>query len=66
MAKPKKEDFNQIAYQNEYNRERYDRFSLMLPKGRKAELKAIADQKGMSLNELINSILTEALDKLGV
>lgn len=60
MAKPSKE-FDQVAYQNEYNKNKYDRFSLMLPKGRKAELKALADEQGMSLNELINSILTEAL-----
>lgn len=61
MGRPKKEEFNKIAYQNDYNREKYDRFSLMLPKGRKEELKALAAERGMSLNEFINTILTEAL-----
>ena len=29
--------FNQIAYQNEYNRMKYDRINLTMPKGRNAE-----------------------------
>lgn len=43
--------------QNEYNREHYDRFSLMLPKEAKAELQAIAKAKGLSLNALINEAI---------
>lgn len=31
--------FNQISYQNEYIKEKYDRINLTVPKGRKEEIK---------------------------
>lgn len=50
-----KKDFD---HQNEYNKEQYDRFSLMLPKGKKAELQAYAKAKGFnSLNAFINEAI---------
>jgi predicted DNA binding CopG/RHH family protein len=52
-----KKGFNQIEYQNNYKREKYDRIEVVLPKGRKEELKRKAKEKGMSMSEYINSVI---------
>lgn len=44
-------------------KERYDRVQLVLPKGRKAELQAAAEQHGQSVNGFINSLIDESLEK---
>ena len=41
-------DFDQIAYQNAYNKEKYDRITLMLPKGQKELLLEEAKKRGFS------------------
>ena len=43
----------QFDLQNEYNREKYDRIGLMLPKGEKERLQTVAKECGKSLNALI-------------
>ena len=48
-----------IAYRNEYSRMKYDRFSVMLPKGKKAEYMRLAAAQGQSLNAVINQLLQE-------
>lgn len=45
-------------YKNKWLKEKRDRFMLTMPKGRKAELQAIAKVKGKSLTKFIN----EAID----
>ena len=50
-------EFNQIAYQNDYKREKYDRMELLLPKGRKEILKKKAKAAGVSMSEYIKSLL---------
>ena len=55
--------FNQVKYQNEYNRQNYDRFSLMLPKGKKELIKEAAKAVGLSMNEYINKIIDEKLNQ---
>lgn len=50
-------EFNQIAYQNDYKREKYDRMELLLPKGRKEILKKKAKAAGVSMSEYINRLL---------
>ena len=57
----KSEKFDQIEYQNEYNKEKYDRISLMVPKGKKDIIKAHAKAKGQSVNEFINLAIEEKL-----
>lgn len=47
------EKFNQTKYQNDFIRENYDRFSLILPKGLKKILQEEAKEKGMSLNAFV-------------
>jgi predicted HicB family RNase H-like nuclease len=48
-----------IAYRNEYSKVKYDRFSVMLPKGKKAEYMQLAAEQGKSLNSVINHLLSE-------
>ena len=54
-------EFNQMAYQNDYKREKYDRMELLLPKGRKEILKKKAKAAGVSMSEYINSLLEKEL-----
>ena len=50
-------EFNQISYQNEYIKEKYDRINLTVPKGAKEQIKAKAAAQGMSVNEYINRLI---------
>lgn len=42
-----------------YNEKAYDRISLVVQKGRREELKAYAESKGMSINGYINKLIDE-------
>lgn len=55
--------FNQIAYQNEYNKQNYDRTYLTMKKGRKERIKAAAAAKGQSINAYINAAIEKALNE---
>ena len=55
------ERFDQIKYNNDYNRQNYDRIGLMAPKGRKDEIKEAAKAAGMSLNEYILTAVAEKM-----
>ena len=57
MARPKKEDFNQIKYQNEFNMANYDRVEVNMPKGKKAIVKEAAAAAGQSVSEYINQAI---------
>lgn len=48
-----------VEYRNEYSRMKYDRFSVMLPKGKKAEYMQLAADQGQSLNAVINQLLQQ-------
>ena len=56
--------FNQISYQNSYNKEKYDRISLMLPKGEKDRIKTVAAAAGESVNEFINKAIKQRIDHI--
>ncbi len=56
--------FNQISYQNSYNKEKYDRISLMLPKGEKDRIKTAAAAAGESVNEYINKAIRQRIDHI--
>ena len=64
--KGKSGEFNQISYQNEYIKEKYDRINLTVPKGRKEEIKkkAAAAGQGPSVSSLCPCLLS--LDSLSV
>ncbi len=49
--------FNQIEYQNKYNKEKYDRITIMVPKGDKERLQSYAQKLNLSLNAYINKII---------
>lgn len=59
MARTKSGEFDQIKYQNEFIKTNYDRINLLVPKGKKEDLKALAAAKGQSLNTLINQAIEE-------
>jgi len=59
MLKEKNGEFNQISYQNDYIKEKYDRINLTVPKGRKEEIKKKAAAAGKSVNEYINSLIDD-------
>lgn len=48
-----------VEYRNEYSRIKYDRFSVMLPKGKKAEYMQLSADQGQSLNAVINRLLQD-------
>ena len=50
--------------QNEYNRGKYDRVSLMLPNGYKEEVKSIAKKEGKSLNAFILEAIQEKIKNI--
>ena len=52
-----KTTFNQFAYQNQYNREKYDRVNLTMPKGQKEVVRQKAKKRGQSVNEYINALI---------
>ncbi|GMU16093.1 hypothetical protein [Waltera acetigignens] len=56
--------FNQISYQNSYNKEKYDRISLMIPKGEKDRIKTAAAAAGESVNEYINKAIKQRMDHI--
>lgn len=54
MARGKTDEFNQIKYQNDFKRDKYDSINLIMPKGRKSEVKNAAKAAGQSMSEYIN------------
>ena len=49
---------------NKYSAKAYDRIALSVKKGRRDELKAIADQQKESLNAFINTAINERIERL--
>ena len=56
----------QIAYTNQYNKDNYDRYSVMFPKGMKQFYKELAEARGHTLNGLINALLDAELKKFHI
>lgn len=46
-----------------YNAKTYDRIELVVPKGDKDKIKAVAEQAGESVNSYINSAIQERMQK---
>lgn len=58
------EQFNQIKYQNEYNKQKYDRITIMAPKGMKDKIRETSKKCGMkSANEFILTAIEEKINK---
>lgn len=50
-----------IAYMNQYNAEKYDRVTIMLPRGEKERLKKYTAAHDESVNAFINRAIQEAM-----
>lgn len=46
-------------YKNSWLKENRDRFTLIMPKGRKAKAMSYAKSKGMNLSEYINDLINQ-------
>ena len=53
-------------YMNQYNRENYDRYTVMLPKGTKQIYREFAESRGHTLNGLINALLDAEFKKFPI
>lgn len=51
------------AYRNNWIAEKLDRVNLTMPKGKKEQVKAIADSVGLSLNAYINLAIDERMER---
>ena len=49
-----------IEANNRYNEKAYDRINIAIPKGRKATVEACAQERGESVNGLVNGLLMDA------
>lgn len=58
MAKRKAE------WQNNYIARTYDRVNLIMPKGRKAAIQAVAERQNESLNGFVNAAIDERMERL--
>lgn len=58
----KDKEFNAIEYRNQYNKKKYDRIGIMVPKGRKEEIKKRAEMLKKSINEYINCLISKDLE----
>lgn len=65
MPRTKTGEFNQIAYQNEFNKRNYDRIEIKVQKGRKEVIKAAATAAGQSVNEFIAKAIDERIERSG-
>lgn len=50
-------------WNDENLKEKYDRIQLIVPKGKKAIIKAHAESKGESINKFVNRAIDEAMSK---
>ena len=57
-------DEKQLDRQNKFIAEKYDRFTVTFPKGKKEEYKNHAESKGKKLNTLINELLETDLNEI--
>lgn len=57
-----KKEFDKFQYQNDYNKQNYDRITIMVPKGYKEKITELASSLGFkSRNEFIVSLIREQI-----
>lgn len=54
----------QTRANNKYQSKKYDRVTIVVPKGRKAELQAAAQEQGESLNGFISKAIEERTERI--
>ena len=55
-----------FAYNNRFNKEKYDRINLTVPKDKKELIQEAARQQGESVNVFIRRVVQAELDRLGI
>lgn len=53
-----------IKYNNEYNKQAYDRINLTVPKGKKESIQTAAQANGESVNAFINRLIDTELVRI--
>lgn len=53
-----------IKYNNQFNKDNYDRISLMIPKGKKEVIQLCAKVDGESINGFINRLIDAEIDRM--
>ena len=53
-----------IRYNNNYNKDNYDRISLIVPKGKREIIRYTAEQLGESANTFINRAIDKELERV--
>lgn len=59
-----KEKDKELSYIAKYQKDNYDRITVMADKGKKAEYQAAAKIKGMSLSTFVMACVDEKLEKM--
>lgn len=63
VEKKESKPFDGTAYKNEFNAQKYDRFSLMFPRGERDLVREHAKKRGESLNAFILRLIHEEISK---
>ncbi len=53
-----------IKYNNEFNKQAYDRINLTVPKGKKENIQTAAQANGESVNAFINRLIDTELERI--
>lgn len=62
MSENKESKFNKVKYDNDFQKNNYDRINLLVKKGKKEELKEHCSKFGYkSLNDFINKAVNEKI-----
>ena len=56
-----KGNFDKVSYNNAFNAKKYDRVTIMLPKGKQPIVKAHAEKQKESVNAFINRAIDETM-----
>ena len=59
-----KERKKELSYIAQYQKENYDRITVMSPKGTKEKVKAAATIKGMSVSEFVLNCINKELEEM--
>ncbi len=54
------------SYVNEYQKNKYDRITILRSAGEKAKIDAIAKERGMSTTQFINACIDEKLKRMKI
>ncbi len=55
--------FNKVKYNNDFNKNNYDRLNIVVPKGQKQVIQDFAKSKGKSLNAFVYELVQKEIEK---